>query len=492
MNQRIRVLQELGESFERAAATGARRGVRARGRAVAGVVPGVLAIGASVAVVLAVVLVAVLAGSASRTAGPVSPAGVASEQTLLGQYAILRRPQTAADRAQAGPPPAGLNRPRRSGGSGGVPGRRALSYSVSVSGLARYHDVPSLTRVTHIDGVTVAFFVEQRVPRYVLPTATVSGNDPRSAARATTRAALKLDEAEANAQTGYSLWVRVGRSGRAQPVPLPPAVRAGVCGTGTGRVCPGPGVRRRPRAFGNLDALYDVAAATLAGPGGRIVAIVPDGVARVSWNWPREFVSGLLSYEPAVTVSARVHDNVAIATAPARFTIAEQVEPETVVRYAADGHPIIRAVNPGSSPSAYLMTTWDGSTPGPETAQSRQAERDPSTPNRVVIPNPTPRVGAAIWFVFNVLLNHRTYFARVTGGPHTGCVAANPADPEHGPGYGTALHPGAEQTVRGDTYLDGAPAGVTRCPGTYRLSISVLGSSGAPDPPFGSATFTAR
>jgi hypothetical protein len=108
----------------------------------------------------------------------------------------------------------------------------------------------------------------------------------------------------------------------------------------------------------------------------------------------------------------------------------------------------------------------------------------------VIAPN-VPSTGSARQFFFHVLLNNRTYFLRVTGGPHSGCVKANPQDPS-GPGYGAALHPGAEPTARGDTYLGGSPPGIISCPGIYRLSISVLNAHSQPYRPFGSATFVVR
>jgi hypothetical protein len=46
--------------------------------------------------------------------------------------------------------------------------------------------------------------------------------------------------------------------------------------------------------------------------------------------------------------------------------------------------------------------------------------------------------------------------------------------------------------VRGDTYLEGGPLGVIKCPGTYRVSISVLNDHNKRYPPFGSASFTVR
>jgi len=121
MNQRIRVLQELGEELERVARpkptdsrapSGPRLGSPprissrlARGVGVArrvgfgGVVSAFVSVGSVVVVIGAIVLL----GHAHRGSEPAT--GAASKRQLLAQYAILRRPQTAADRVDAGTPP---------------------------------------------------------------------------------------------------------------------------------------------------------------------------------------------------------------------------------------------------------------------------------------------------------------------------------------------------------------------------------------------------
>jgi len=358
------------------------------------------------------------------------------------------------------------------GGSGGRRGGGSFYYRVRITGLAHYQDIPELTRVVVIDGVSVSLFVEHLIPSHTLPKATVTGNDPRAAARNTTRQRLSMLQRLSNSQPAYTLRARIGGSGQAQLIATSPARS-----------------RQLPSEIPGANLL--------SAPGGRMVAVVPDDVSRLSWSWPREFDSTALRFVPRVTVSATVQDNIAIAAAPPRFASAEQILPETIVLYAADGTMISRSTNPSNSAHFYLRTTWDGSIPGPETTRSRQAERNPATPNPVVI---VPRVttlraaslGPAPAFFFNVLLNDRNYFVRVTGGPRSRCITSNPNDPT-GPGYGAIDRPAAEQpTVRGDTYEDNVPLGAINCPGTYRLSISVLNDHNRPYSPFGSATFTVR
>ncbi|MGO9974919.1 MAG: hypothetical protein ACLP01_19365 [Solirubrobacteraceae bacterium] len=431
--------------------------------------PGAIVPAAAVTVSVIIALAAILLLRSAHHHPAVRTA--AGERALLAEYAVLRRPQTAADRQDSGPAPSLAGGRRGFGASGGRPGGGSFYYRVRITGLAHYQDVPELTRVVLVDGLSVSLFVEHLVPSDTLPKATVTGNDPQAAAQRTTRQRLETLQRSSNSQPAYTLWARIGRSGQAQLIATSPA-------------------RSRQFAPGTPGANL------LPAPGGRMVAVVPDDVARLSWGWPREFDSAALRFVPRVTVSAMVHDNIAVAPAPARFSSVDQIDPETVVLYAANATVIASSNNPSNSASVYLGTTWDGSTPGPETALSRRAERDPATPNRVVlVPSVVTRksvtLGPGPQLFFNVLLNHRNYFLRLTGGPRPGCITANPQDPS-GPGYGEVLQPGAEPTVRGDTYLDGGPLGVIKCSGTYRFSISVLNEHDKPYPPFGSASFTVR
>lgn len=174
----------------------------------------------------AVVVSFVVALSAILLLRPVrhSPvAGTAAgERALLGEYAVLRRPQTPADRQDAGPAPSVPGGHDGFGGSGIRPGRGTFYYKVRITGLARYHDVPALTRVVGVDGLSVSLFVEHLVPSHILPKATVTGNDPQAAARFITRQRLVMDQRLSNEQPAYILRARVGRSGPAQLVAISP------------------------------------------------------------------------------------------------------------------------------------------------------------------------------------------------------------------------------------------------------------------------------
>jgi hypothetical protein len=151
--------------------------------------------------------------------------------------------------------------------------------------------------------------------------------------------------------------------------------------------------------------------------------------------------------------------------------------PETVIRYAADGSVLARFTDQSDSASVYQNTTYSSGIPGPETAQSRRAERDPATPNRIVIvPNVVTlrsvMFGPDPQFFFKVLLNHRGYFLRVTRGPRPGCIKSNPRD-SLGTGDATVLQPLAEPTVRGDTHTRAPQPG----PSTSAVEASTVSAS---------------
>jgi hypothetical protein len=443
--------------------------------------PHVIVPASAVAVPVAIALAAVLFLRPAHH-HPTANATGNTEASLLAQYAVLRRPQTAVDRTDAGPPPRLGGTSNFGGGQGPSPGVETLHYSVHVTGLGRLVDLPALTRVVSVDGVRVSLFVEHGVPSHTLPRATVTGNDPKDAASLVTPQALLRLQRDSNVGAGYYLIARVWPAGRIRVI-----ARSGTSLT-----------TARPKRFAAQTAgLLGVESASLSGPHGTIVAVVPDAVARVTWSWPREFDSQTLTYLPPIMISAPVQNNVAVAAAPARFAKGEKIGPETVIRYAADGSVLARFTDQSNSASVYQSTTYSSGIPGPETAQSRRAERDPATPNRIVIVPITVTLrsiefGPGPQFFFKALLNHRLYFMRVTGGPRPGCIKPSPRFSD-GTSNGADLRTYAQPTVRGDTFSGGVAGSVNiSCRGVYRLSVSVLNSNDKPYPPFGSATFSVR
>lgn len=203
--------------------------------------------------------------------------------------------------------------------------------------------------------------------------------------------------------------------------------------------------------------------------GTRVTVVVPDGVASVKLILPRQPLPGQYGapiYPHSLAVTTPVHGNVAAVQVGRQSGI-----PFPMIWYGADGHVVKRIGNLAGA-NRVLPTPK----PGPETALSRAAERDPSTPNRVWV---TPRVGGPhtkFMVHFRVLLNNVDYSYRLSG---TRCPGITPA----GGGGGGA------DDLRGRIWSDGIDAiqGQAWCPGTYRLSVAVMGRANAS--PFGTATF---
>lgn len=212
----------------------------------------------------------------------------------------------------------------------------------------------------------------------------------------------------------------------------------------------------------------------------RLILVVPDGVAKVVFILPRQSTGagyGTPVYKRALQFAAAVHGNVAAVQVDRQCC----TERQPMIWYAADGRVIKRIGN--FSTVNRIITPPK---PGPETALSRAAERNPSTPNRVWV---TPSIGGPhtnFMLHFRVLLTDADYSYRLSG---TRC----PAITVNG-GDG-----GGSMDLRGKTWSDVVDAvqGQTWCPGTYHLSATVmdLGRYGAlkhQAKPFGTATFTVR
>jgi hypothetical protein len=205
----------------------------------------------------------------------------------------------------------------------------------------------------------------------------------------------------------------------------------------------------------------------------RFILVVPDGVARVEFSFPPQTIAaGGPVYRRSLAVTVSVHGNIA----------AVQVNREccaglpALIWYGPAGRVLKRIGGMGSSPAPPQ--------PGPETALSRAAEHDPSTPNRVWV---TPSAGGPhteFDVHFKVLLNDADYGYRLSGTSCPGITVNG------GSGGGT-------NDVRGRVWSDviDAVAGQTWCPGSYRISVTIM-DRGRYGPvshsvrPFGTATFT--
>lgn len=207
--------------------------------------------------------------------------------------------------------------------------------------------------------------------------------------------------------------------------------------------------------------------------GTRLTLVVPDGVATVKFVLPRQpdpEQYGAPIYPHSVTVPAVVHDNIAAVQVDRNVTLPGL----PMIWYAGDGH-VVKRIGNLAGVDRVVATPQ----PGPETALSRAAERDPSTPNRVWV---TPIVGGphTIFKVhFQVLINGAGYGYHLSG---TRCPAITL---NGGDGGGT-------NDLRGRIWSDQVDAvdGQAWCPGRYHVSVQITGRGSAR--PFGTATFTVK
>jgi hypothetical protein len=379
----------------------------------------------AVVVTLAIAVVALVDIRHHAPRRPVSSAAVSGRKQLVDILAVLRRPQTKAD--------LGLS-------------RASLPDAVPFLGIP---DLALVRSATVTPWGERLFFVPFKPPT-------------RRSLAAAERQFPERDRAQL-AQTFRRLAVRgetlgvYSREGGGGGVPASVIAARGELSTeGAGRAFAGGSTRTR------------------------LILVVPDGVAKVVFLLPRQPAgaqNGAPIYRHSLHVAVAVHSNVAAVQVDRQCCTGQL----PMIWYAADGH-LIKRIGKFSSVNRVIAPPR----PGPETALSRAAEQNPSTPNRVWV---TPRTGGprtTFALHFRILLTDADYRYTFTGTRCPGITFPG------GSGGGT-------NDLRGRIFgvaLD-AVAGQTWCPGTYQVSATVmdLGRAGSlkhPARPFGTATFTVR
>lgn len=220
--------------------------------------------------------------------------------------------------------------------------------------------------------------------------------------------------------------------------------------------------------------------------GVRLFIVVPDGVAKVAFVLSRDSgVPGGPVYRHSVPVLAPVHNNVAFIQVNRQCC-----DGFLVTRwYAPDGRLIKVAGNPATSNRVV------GPRPTAETPLSRAAEHNPSTRDPVTVQPSSGGPTTTFKLQWRVLLSDADYKISAAGPNRTGCRGASDLDGVDG---------GGVNDVRGQLYgvtipPDGNPDNSSDgwCAGTYQVSVTLydLGLAGGlkhPDRPFGAATFTVR
>ncbi|MGO9960373.1 MAG: hypothetical protein ACLP50_31095 [Solirubrobacteraceae bacterium] len=422
-----------------------------------GIVIPVLAVLSSLAIFFGALVSLHSSGSSAGNAAQ------ASLKSLVAQYGVLRRPQTAADRALAGPAPTIGGISGFGAGSGATGYHLTTYYRVRISGLSHYVAIPTMTRVVVTGGVRVALFVERYVRVNTLPKVMITGNDRKGAERELSRW-LRLQRRIGGLPSGDILVVKV------------PGERARALSPLTGYS------KRLLRADPDAIGAGQVADASFPAPGEKIVAIEPDGVASVSWHWPREWDGLLLEYLPPASLTAPVSSNVAVVAAPARFAGSYSIGPYAVTLTGTDGAALGHYVSDTNSAGIWLSTTPGSSTPGPATSLTREAQRNPATPNHIyLVPSSvslrTTRSGPGFQIEFRNLLNNASYYATITNTAHAACVRPNVRGLVS---YGAALQLSGDGPAARGTIFTGSLPVMLRCRGTYRVGVAVIGPQHCP------------
>jgi hypothetical protein len=391
---------------------------------------------AGASVVLAVGAVVLLGG---HTARPSSSHGGSSRQQLIEILGVLRRPQTPADRN-----PTLLRELGRSGPALALLGGTPDIPLIRLAGVTPWGQKVFVVPLKPPTAQSLARTL-RRFPHF-----------PRSLAHLmlSHRAAGETVELSAGGGGGPVSAAQIEASGA--------ALLEGAPGGAPKR---DPGLQAPARGF----------------------VLVPDGVAKVAVLLPRQDIPGDPAYAHPLTVEIPIHDNVGWFEVN-RYM--DDVGFEHMIWYGPSGQVVKRIGYP-----ADLNRVVKPPTPTPETALSRRAERDPSTPNQVTAVPSSGGPHTTFTFRFRLLLNGASYQFRFSGPGGAGCAGNTQA--RVGGGVG-----GGPDDIRGQVFGEsfrpptGAPSQTAWCPGTYRVSVSAFHipgpHSGRTYPPFGTATFTVR
>lgn len=431
-------------------------------------ITGALLGGIGVAVAVAVAAIALTAGGHRQGATTRSTPAPPAAGPLFAILGVLRRPQTAADRAAA------LELADRP-----VAQRARIERKLAAAE----------RRLAARGDRTAAAKLQRELMRLRAQKLPAPAPDPQVRLAAVT-------------PWGEQVILVPYRSGRTEELCMDSANGGGGCGMTAGAIEAG-------RAWSLEGAGREFAGGST---GVRLFIVVPDGVAKVAFVLPRQgSVPGGPIYRHSSSVLVPVHNNVAFAEVDRQCC-----NGNLVTRwYAADGRLINVAGNPAASDRV------SGPQPTPATRLSRAAERNPSTANPVHV---TPSSGGprtAFRIEWRVLISDADYKLSATGPNGADCLGASDLN---GATFG-----GGVNDVRGQ--LDGAtiPGGRLSaarvhalyarfgrvapllvpgngrpargsngwCPGTYHVSVAFndLGFAKGPNgpyQPFGTATFTVK
>lgn len=215
----------------------------------------------------------------------------------------------------------------------------------------------------------------------------------------------------------------------------------------------------------------------------RLFIVVPDGVAKVAFVLPRQgSVPGGPVYSHSLSVLVPVHNNVAFAQVNRQCCNGNLV----TQWYAANGQLIRVTGNPAAS-----NRISPAPKPTPETPLSRAAERNPSTPNPVHVLPSSGGPRTAFRIQWRLLLSDADYEINATGPNGTGCRGASDLNPIVGGGLNDVRGQLYGVTIPGASGPNGWCPGTYQVSLTL-YDLGLAGGLKQPDRPFGTATFTVK
>jgi hypothetical protein len=384
--------------------------------------PLLVSVGVTVAIVVGAFVL--LRGAGNPRPAPVNRTSGTTIQHLVDILGVLRRPQTPADRALPDP-------------SAGRPGE---AFSAAINEARSGTPVLRLARLATVAPWGQKIFIDPVTPLTATRAATLEHRYPQLR-----KAFQQLRQNEPHTVT---LALYGGRE----------------------------------TSFGSVTDIEQGHQTTVQGPNGilgldgfapplRVVMVIPDGVAKISFVLPRQAYPGAIVYPAAQTITVPVHNNIA-AFQTDRYIDEDHWSKIGMIWYASSGASVKR-IGEFSKLNTVL--------PDPELSANVRTKPQSSWDSVAVIPKTGSRSTTFTLAFRRPVSGAHRYTLRFTGPPtRPGCTS-----PVSQPPITRGPHLGVPSTARGqiaDTQLSTK----SWCPGTYHVSVTFAGNA----QPFSTTTFS--
>ncbi|MGH2893265.1 MAG: hypothetical protein ACRDPM_08350 [Solirubrobacteraceae bacterium] len=374
-------------------------------------------------VAIAVGAFVLLRGADNPKPAPVNRTPGTTIQRLVGILGVLRRPQTSADR--------GLPDSSR--------GRPGDAFSAAINEARSGTPVLRLARLATVAPWGQKIFIDPMTPLTAARAATLEHQYPQL------RTALQqLRQSEPHTVT-LALF-----GGRETSLGSVADIEQGNQTTVQG-----------PNGILGLDGFA---------PPLRVVMVIPDGVAKISFRLPRQAYPGAIAYPAAQTFTVPVHNNIA-AFQTDRYIDEDHWSKIGMIWYAPSG-AIVKRIGEFSKLNAVL--------PDPMLALAVRTKPQSSWDSVAVIPKIGSRTTTFTLAFRRPVSGAHRYTLRFTGPPaRSGC-----SSPASQPPVTAGPDLGIPSTARGQIADTPLPT-KSWCPGTYHVSVTLADNA----QPFSTTTF---